>query len=179
MTSPNASPSGPKKPRSPWVWVGLGCGTAILLTFGGCVALLGLVGQRAAQEMGKPLNQKEVFAKLGDTPIYQPSTFNETMTKGARIGGSLFPGAMVSTAAFNTKDGPNQIIDWYEQQLSAKGYQKMPGPPNLSSTSTQVSFQKQSESIIVQVQDAAAANSQKSYTLLLMRMRLPTSKASP
>jgi hypothetical protein len=177
MTSPNASPSGPKKPQSPWVWVGLGCGTATLLSFGGCVAFLGLVGQRAAQEMKKPLDQKEVLTKLGDTPIYQPSTFNETMTKGARFGSSLFPGQMMSAAAFYTGDEPNQIIDWYEQQLSAKGYQKLPGQPSLSSKSTQVQFQKQSDSIIIQVQEATAG-SPKSYTFLVMRMRLPTSKAS-
>jgi hypothetical protein len=178
MTIPNASPSGPKKPRSPWVWVGLGCGTAILLTFGGCVAFLGLVGQRAAQEMGKPLDRKEVLAKLGDTPIYQPSTFNETMTKGARIGSSLFPGQMMSAAAFNTGDTPKQIITWYEQQLSSKGYQKLSEQPSLNRESTQVQFQKQSDGIIVQVQEATAT-SPKGYTFLLMRMRLPTAKPSP
>jgi predicted ATP-binding protein involved in virulence len=178
MTSSNASPSGPKKPRSPWVWVGLGCGTAALLTFGGCAALLSLVGQRAAQEMKKPLNQKEVLAKLGDIPIYQPSTFNESMTKGARFGSSLFPGSMMSAAAFDTSDSPNQIVDWYEQQLSAKGYKRMPEQPNLNSKLKQVQFQKQSESIIVQVQETSASGPQKSYTLLLMRMKFPGAKAS-
>ncbi len=178
MTNANVSPSGPKKPRSPWMWVGLGCGVTALLTFGGCVAFLGFVGNRAAQEISKPLNQKEVIAKLGDTPIYQPSTFNEVMTKGARFGSSLFPGEMVSAAAFDTSADPNQVIDWYQQQLSEKGYQKLPGQSNVNSKATQVSFQKGSESIIVQIQEATSATSPKKYTFLLMRMKPPASKAS-
>ncbi|WP_404789002.1 hypothetical protein [Altericista sp. CCNU0014] len=172
MTSPNVSPPGPKRPRSPWVWVGLGCGTALLLTFGGCVLLFGTIGQRAAQEMGKPLDRQEAIAKLGDTPIYQPSTFNETMTKGARLGSSIFPGAMVSAAAFNTSDGPDKVIGWYEQQLAAKGYRRMPEQFNPNGKSKQATFQNKSEGIIVQMDDVAgAAGSQKNYTLLLMRMR--------
>ena len=161
------------------MWVGLGCGVTVLLTFGGCVAFLGFVGNRAAQEMSKPLNQKEVIAKLGDTPIYQPSTFNEIMTKGARIGSSLFPGEMISAAAFDTSDEPNQIIDWYQQQLTEQGYQKLPGQSKANSKITQASFQKGSESIIVQVQEATSATRPKKYTFLLMRMKPPTAKASP
>lgn len=177
MTNSNPSPSGPKKPRSPWMWVGLGCGITVLLTFGGCVAFLGFVGNRAVQEVSKPLDQKEVLDKLGDTPIYQPSTFNEMMTKGARIGSSLFPGEMVSAAAFDTSDEPTQVIDWYQQQLQATGYKKIQS----SSTNqiTQAGFQKASESIIVQVQEATAATSSQKYTFLLMRMKAPVSKASP
>lgn len=178
MTSPNASPSGPKKPRSPWVWVGLGCVTAALLTFGGCVALLGLVGQRTAQEMKKPLDQKEVLAKLGDTPIYQPSTFNVHMTKRARMASSLYPGSMVSAAAFDISDSPNQIIDWYEQQLSAKGYKRMPDQLHLGSKLKQVQFHKQFESIIIQIQEVPDPRPQKSYGLFLIRMKFPGAKPS-
>lgn len=159
------------------MWVGLGCGVTILLTFGGCVAFLGFVGNRAAQEISKPLDSKEVLDKLGDTPIYQPSTFNELMTKGARIGGSLFPGVMVSAAAFDTSDEPKQVIDWYQEQLADAGYKKIQSSSN--NQITQAGFQKGSESIIVQVQEATTAPSSQKYTFLLMRMKAPASKASP
>jgi hypothetical protein len=178
MTNPTPSPLNPKKSTSPWVWVGLGCGTAVLLTFGGCIALFGVVSQKAVKELSKPVDQKEAVAELGDTPIYQPSTFNETITKGARLGSSLFPGKMVSAAAFDTSDAPNQVIDWYKQTLSAKGYRKAPGQPTLNSKSVQATFQRQSDGIIVQVDDASTA-SRKNYTLLLMRMKLPSAKQSP
>lgn len=178
MAPSNASPSGPRKPRSPWMWVALGCGVSVLLTFGGCVAFLGYVGNRAAQEMRKPLDQKAVLAKLGDTPIYQPSTFNESATKGARIGSSLFPGEMVSAAAFDTSSKPNDIFDWYEQQLTAQGYRRLPEQTFPGSKVTQISFQRQSENIIVQVEEAST-DSQKQYTFVLIRVKPPTTKASP
>jgi hypothetical protein len=177
MTQSNVSPSEPKKPRSPWMWVGLGCGVTVLLTFGGCMAFLGFVGNRAAQEISKPLDQKEVLDKLGNIPIYQPSTFNEMMTKGVRIGSSLFPGDRFSAAAFDTSDEPKQVIDWYQQQLQAVGYKKIQSSSD--NQITQASFQKGSESIVVQVQETTAATSSQKNMFLLMRMKAPAAKASP
>jgi hypothetical protein len=177
MTSSNPIPTGPKKSRSPWMWVGIGCGVTTLLAFGGCVAFLGVVGQKAAQEMGKPITKEDAISKLGDIPIYQPSTFSETMTKGAQFGSSLIPGQIVSAAvAFETQDNPDQVIRWYQQELAAKGYQQLPKQPTLSSNVTQASFQKESDGILVQVQDSNS--SAKAYMLLLMRMKLPNSKQS-
>jgi hypothetical protein len=177
MTSSNPMPSRPKKGRSPWIWVGLGCGLTALLAFGGCVALLGIVGQKAAREMGKPLTQKDALAKLGDIPIYQPSTFDELMTKGAQIGSSLVPGGFIAgSAAFDTNDEPAKVLAWYQQALTAKGYHQLPNQPTFNSNLTQASFQKESDSILVQVQDASKGTHK--YTFLLMRMKLPKSKAS-
>jgi hypothetical protein len=177
MTRSNPVPTGPKKSQSPWMWVGIGCGVTALLAFGGCVAFVGFVGQKAAQEMGKPITQKEAIAKLGDVPIYQPSTFSETMTKGAQFGSSLIPGQLISAAvAFETKDDPDKVIGWYKQELAAKGYHQLPKQPTLNSNLTQASFQKESDGILVQVQDSSS--SAKAYMLLLMRMKLPTSKRS-
>jgi hypothetical protein len=178
MTNSNPVPSGPKKGQSPWMWVGIGCGITALLAFGGCVAFVGIVGQKAAQQMGKPLTQKEAMAKLGDIPIYQPSTFNETMTKGAQFGSSLVPGEFISgSAAFDTNDGPDKVIDWYQQELAAKGYHQLPKQPTLNSNLTQASFQKESDGILIQVQDSSSRSGNK-YTLLLMRMNLLKSKTS-
>lgn len=177
MTHSNPVPTGPKKSQSPWMWVGIGCGVTALLAFGGCVAFLGVVGQKAAQEMGKPITKEAAIAKLGDIPVYQPSTFSETMTKGAQFGSSLIPGQIVSAVvAFETKDNPEQIIRWYQQELTAKGYQQLPKQPTLSSNITQASFQKESDGILVQIQDSSGST--KAYMLLLMRMKLPKSKES-
>jgi hypothetical protein len=175
MTSSNPIPTGPKKSRSPWMWVGIGCGVTTLLAFGGCVAFLSVVGQKAAQEMGKPITKEDAIAKLGDIPIYQPSRFNETMTKGAQFGSSLIPGQIVSAAvAFETQDNPERVIRWYQQALAAKGYHQLPKQPTFNSDLTQASFQKESDGILVQVQDSRS--SAKAYMLLLMRMRLSNAK---
>jgi hypothetical protein len=160
------------------MWVGLGCGVTALLTFGGCVAFIGVVGQKAAQEMGKPMTKEGAIAKLGDVPIYQPSTFNEAMTKGAQFGTSLIPGQIISAAvAFETKDNPDRVRSWYQQALAAKGYHQLPKQPTLNSNITQASFQKESDGILVQIQDSSSGV--KAYTLLLMRMKLPKSNKSP
>lgn len=156
------------------MWVGLGCGLTVLLAFGGCVALMGVIGQRAAQEIRKPLTQKETIAKLGDIPIYQPSTFNEPMTRGVRFGSSLFPGEMMTAAAFDTSAQPDQIIDWYQQRLTKKGFQTLPQQPSFATNTRVATFRKGSESIIVQIEDAKRG--EQKHTLILMRMKRPNSK---
>jgi hypothetical protein len=176
MTNLTPSPLGPKKSTSPWVWVGLGCGTAALIAFGGCVGL-GILGQHAVEEFNKPVNPKEAIAKLGDIPIYQPSTFNELDTKSVRFGGSIVPGAFVSIVSFDTSDPPNKVMKWYEQKLADKGYRKIsvPSVPNGLAGLTQVHFQKQAEGIMVQTMDAST-NSRKDYSFTLARTKRSTSK---
>jgi hypothetical protein len=168
MTNLTPSPLEPKKTTSPWVWVGLGCGTAALIAFGGCVGL-GILSQRAVEEFNKPIDPKEAIAKLGDIPIYQPSTFNELNTKSARFGGSIVPGTLVSAVSFDTSDPPNQVMKWYEQQLTGKGYKKFSNPTIVGGL-TQVSFRKQTEGIMVQTLDAST-NARKDYSFTLVRMK--------
>jgi hypothetical protein len=153
MVNLTPSPSGSGKATSPWAWVGLGCGTAALLIFGGCVAL-GILGQRAVKEFSKPVNSKEAIAKLGDIPIYQPSKFNELLTKSACLSTSVIPGKMFSPVGFDTSDPPNKVLTWYEQQLPKKVYRATSRQPILKGL-TQVTFRKKTESIIVQFQDSS------------------------
>jgi hypothetical protein len=176
MTNLTPSPLEPKKPTSPWVWVGLGCGITALIAFGGCVGL-GILGQRAVEEFNKPVDPKEAIAKLGDIPIYQPSTFNELSTKSARLGGSIVPGALVSIVSFDTSDPPNQVMKWYEQKLADKGYRKrsVPSVPDGLGGLTQVHFQRQTEDIMVQTMDAST-NSRKDYSFTLARMKRSASQ---
>jgi hypothetical protein len=169
MTHLTPSPLGPKKSTSTWVWVGLGCGTATLIAFGGCVGL-GILGQHAVEEFNKPVNPKEAIAKLGDIPIYQPSTFNEMKTKGARIGSSIIPGVVVSAITFDTSDPPNQVLEWYEKQLTSKGYRKTSKQPVTAGMYTQDTFQKSKEAIVVQTIDSST-KSRKNYSFTLMRMK--------
>jgi hypothetical protein len=174
MTNLTPSPFGTGKATSPWVWVGLGCGTAALLTFGGCVAL-GILGQRAVKEFSKPVNSKEAIAKLGDIPIYQPSKFNELLTKSVRLSTSVLPGKMFSPVAFDTSDPPNKVLAWYEQQLPKKGY-RATSRQSILKNAIQVSFRKQSESIIVQFQDSSTS-SRKDYSFVLMGIKYRTAGA--
>jgi hypothetical protein len=168
MTNLTPSPLGPKKSTSPWVWVGLGCSIAALIAFGGCVGL-GILGQHAVEEFKKPVDPKEAIAKLGDIPIYQPSTFNELLTKSTRLSTSVVPGKMFSPVAFDTSDPPSQVLTWYEQQLVNKGY-RATARQSIIKGLTQVTFRKQTESILVQVQDSSTSSG-KNSSFVLMRTK--------
>jgi hypothetical protein len=166
-----SSSSKAKKSTSPWIWAGIGCGTAVLLTFGGCIALGLFATQHAVQEFSKPVDSKDAVAKLGNIPIYRPSTFNELITKKKRLETSLFPGIAVSTAAFDTSTPPNQVLNWYEQQLAKKGY-RATSKKSFSNSLTQVSFQNQTDGIILQVRDFSKS-SRKNYSFTLIRVKHP------
>jgi hypothetical protein len=171
MANLTPSPLGPKKSTSPWVWVGLGCGTAALIAFGGIVTI-GLMTQRAVQEFNKPINSKETIAKLGDIPIYQPSTFDEMGTKGSRLGTAFLPKEMLFTAAFDTSDPPDKVLDWYEHQFSNKGY-RATSRQIIFKVLTQVDFQKdRTERITLQVQETGTKSRRKT-SFVLMRMNYP------
>ncbi len=150
--------------------MGLGCGTALLITIGG-LATLGLLTQHAVKEFSKPVTSKDAVAKLGDVPIYKPSTFDELRTKSMRLSTSLFSGKTVSTVAFDTSDPPDQVLTWYEHQFADRGYRTSSRQSILKGL-TQVSFQKQTESILLQVQDSSRG-SRKDYWFVLMRMQRP------
>jgi hypothetical protein len=168
-------PSPPKtgKSTSPWIWVGIGCGTAALLTFGGCVAIGLIATQRAVEEFRKPVDSKSALAKLDDVPIYKPSTFNELKTKGARLGASIVPvGATMDTVAFDTSDPPHKVIRWYEQQFASKGYRATPNQAVIGGV-TQVSFQNKTQAVVVQARDDST-KSRKDYGFILIRMKYPT-----
>jgi hypothetical protein len=172
MTNLTPSPLGPKKSTSPWVWVGLGCGTAALIAFGGIVTI-GLMTQRAVQEFTKPINSKETIAKLGGIPIYQPSTFDEMGTKSSRLGTTFLPKDMKErflTAAFVTNDPLDKVLDWYEHQFSDRGY-RATSRQIIFKVLTQVDFRRnKTERITLQVQETGT-RSRKKTSFLLMRMK--------
>jgi hypothetical protein len=165
------TPPPPKtgKSTSPWGWVGIGCGTALLLTFGGCVAIGLIATQRAVEEFRKPVDSKTALAKLKDVPIYKPSTFNELKTKGARLGASMVPvGATMDAVAFDTSDPPSKVMSWYEQQFTSKGYRATPRQSIINGI-TQISFQNQTQAVLVQARDLST-KSRKDYSFILIRV---------
>lgn len=163
-------PKQPKK-RSPFFWVIIVCSGLVLLAFGGCIVGLGMLGQRVYKEVGKPLNQEEILANLGDIPIYQPSTFNTTLSRGAQVGGSFIPGQKSFTAAaFDVSGEPAQIVGWYDEQMRSLEYQPVQVDTDDASLQ-QIAFQKDDQFVIVQVNDALLKQTGQ-YSLLLIRMEI-------
>lgn len=147
--------------RSPWLYVGIGCGLLFLLVVGGCVAALGIMGNRIQQEMKKPINKQEVLAALKDAPIYPNAQFHEQATKGGRAGLSLMsrflPAESTAVAAFVTADDDDKVLSWYEKKLPTLGYQPATQGGNVNfnagaAGAKQRQYKKGQDMLMVQVQ---------------------------
>lgn len=124
-------PPPPRQGRSPWLWVGLGCGLLVLLTFGGCVAATLLVGNRMQEEMRRaekePLTEQQVRAALRPVPIYPGAKVDIPETKMLRVvtktvGGftrALTRGKMtMEMAVFRAPAPPDKVIGWYDTKFA-------------------------------------------------------------
>ena len=170
-------PPPPPSKKSPWLFVGLGCGLLILLSFGGCVLLLGSVGKNIAAEMKKPLDTKAVLADLGDIPKYPDAQLSENMTKAQRavFGNAIMKAAMKGNepkvAAFQTKDGVDKVLTWYDKAMDKAGYEPAASTkfPNMGNGSAdQKQYRKGADGVVVQVQRNTADETGKNPTLIVV-----------
>jgi hypothetical protein len=153
-----------KTPTSTRIWFAI-AGTLIFLTFSSCAALIGFISYTTSQTVSKPINQQTALTQLGNFPIYQPSTFDELTSRGTSLGASVLPGT--KAIAFTTPDPAQKILTWYEQKLPNLGYEKYQDQKQFGTT--QISFRKKSEILIVQVQEPT----NKTTRFNLMRMNIP------
>lgn len=147
-------PPAPRRARSPWMFVGIGCGTLALL-FVVTVAIVAnkFVGTMR-EEMKKPLNITETKKAMGDVPEYQNATLDETMTKAQRATTSILKMSLqasdVALLAYRTEDKPDRVIDWYADQMEKRGYKEA---SNFNTAGVaQGQYRKGSEAVMVQCQ---------------------------
>jgi hypothetical protein len=115
-----------KKRRSPWMFVGLGCGTlTVLMIVLSVVALKGLVNNMQ-QELNKPFDKKAAVAAMGGLPEYPGATLDEKQSKAQRTTAALLKRILgakeVSVLAYQTDDNEAKVMDWYTQKLEKAGY---------------------------------------------------------
>lgn len=163
-------PPPPAKTRSPWLYVGLGCGLLAVLVMGGCVAAAMFAGRQITEDMKKPINRQETMAALADTPIYPGATFNETGSKAGRASLGLMkrviPADSTAIAAFVTKDNRETVQGWYDKKMPALGYQPVTGGGANFAGNGQRQYKKDKNMVIVQVQNAKKT---EGSTIMLMR----------
>jgi hypothetical protein len=120
-------PMAPKKQKSPWFYVGMGCLGLFVLSLGTCVTIGVVATNKFKTEMGKPLDKETIKQEMAGIPEYPNATLDETATKGARtamgMASFLMQGKKMSMAAYDTKDAPSDIIAWYEPKMLEAGYE--------------------------------------------------------
>ena len=153
-------PPPPAARRSPWLWVALGCGGAVLLGFVGCASISAVFMNRMKTEMSKPLDKAAIKKGLKDTPIYPGATLDENGTKGAHVGIGLFKGMggkagevinSMEIAAFKTPDSADKILAWYDTTLTKDGYKQVRSQQSPVSGGEQHSYQRGSDVVMVQI----------------------------
>ena len=128
-------PAPARRGRSPWVWVGLGCGLVSLLFIGGCLTVAFVGGKRLVEQVeqsqNQPLTEQEVRRALEGTPIYPDARVDIPMSKTLRavasvtsgITGALTGGrGKMAAGAFRAPAPPPKVIAWYDQKFA--GWQR-------------------------------------------------------
>lgn len=144
----------PQSKRFPWLWVILGCGSLVLVTFVGCVAGSIFIGSRVYRETQKPVVESEVLEGLGDIPVYEPSQLDPAQTRALRASTVFVPGAIdkVHHAAFTTPDSREEVVSWYKTQLSNQGYELSSNNTQIGDLLSQFHFQKGRNFLLLQLQ---------------------------
>jgi hypothetical protein len=158
-------PPPPRSAKSPWLWVGLGCGGLLLLGFGGCAAFVATIGTKMKAEMAKPYDPAATQAAMGDTPVYPGSTQDEMTTKALRVMEPMmklkFSSATIAGVAYNTSDDFTKVAAWYSEKLQKAGYTPKKEDANLDE------YQKGEE--IITLQDSKNKVSGRT-TFMIMRL---------
>ena len=173
-------PPPPPRKKSPWLFVGLGCGLLALLSFGGCVLLLGSMGNNIAAEMKKPLDKKAVLAGMGEIPQYPGSQLSEQMTKIQRATFSnpmmklVTKGTTPEVAAFETKDEGTKVLEWYGKKMDGLGYEPSTSiqmPDMGKGTMDQKQYRKGTDAVIIQTQPNPSDSNANKTVFVIIQMK--------
>ena len=182
---PPAQPS--RRGTSPWLWVGLGCLLLTLLTVGGCIAMIAVVGNRVSQDVkeaqNKPLTEQEVRASLKAVPIYPGARVDIPASKQVRVvtksvGGiaGTFTGIKMEMGVFTAPAPPDKVIRWYDAQL--KDWKKVEnagrrdmGQENVAITDART-YSRGDKQILVQV-GRRREEKERSYLFLFLMTGVP------
>ena len=162
-------PPPPSSKKSPWLYVGLGCGALILLSFGGCV----LAGVALKNTLTKPVDLAAAKASMGDTPVYPGSKLDETFTRAGGFVGMAMKAAVhaetSAVAGYSSPDPISKVFPYFESQLKKEGYTQVP------SKSEQIEMFQKSDDLI-SVQQSGATSKSGNAVFWVMRFHGPNMK---
>lgn len=146
-------PPPPKPKRSPWMFVGIGCGILTLLV----VAAFGVLAYQIKEEIRKhPFDPAANRQAMGDTPVYPGSVLDEEMTQAQHAGlrmGRAFGSLKADSIATETRLTPepiDEIQDYYWRIMTTRRYKSIPQPEFGGARA--VLYRKDKDALLVQVQ---------------------------
>jgi hypothetical protein len=148
-------PPPPAARRSPWMFVGIGCGALVLIAVIGMAVLFGNLSKTIGEEMKKPFDVVQVKKSLKDMPEYPNAQFDETMSKAVRGGLSIFakmmPAEETVAIGYKTSDTPDKVLTWFDENMPKHGYvaDTSGGQANVK----QNQYKKGNDRVIVQAQE--------------------------
>jgi hypothetical protein len=147
-------PPPPKPRRSPWMFVGIGCGVLTLLVVG----MFGLLAYKINQEIkNSPFDLAANRRAMGDTPIYPGSELDEEMTRAQyvtlKMGGGIFGSLKADSIVTETRltgEPIEDVQDYYWKVMIGRRYKSIPQPEIMGARS--VLYRKGTDALLVQVQ---------------------------
>jgi hypothetical protein len=176
--APYIPPPPPAKRRSPWMFVGIGCGLLFLLVVGGIAVVSVTFVNKVKTAMNAPFDKEAALKSLEDVPIYPGATVDEQTSKAQRavfqIMEKVMPAESMTALAFVTEDDSDKIIDWYNKKLESLGYSQhesgsMSGAG--SSTIAQQQYKKGKDVVMVQIQRNTRPKEEGTNFLILLRLK--------
>lgn len=146
-------PPPPKPKRSPWMFVGIGCGVLALLVVG----VFGLLAYQIQQEIkNNPFDAQKNRIAMGDTPVFPGSELDDEMTQaqyaGLKIGGMFgnLKADKVTCETRLTSESVDDIQDYYWKIMTSRRYKSIPQPEIAGARA--VLYRKDNDALMVQVQ---------------------------
>ncbi len=166
--------------RSPWLYVGLGCGLLVLLSFVGCLVAGKKIADGFSASAKQPFDAPKAVAalKTEGIPVYPGATVNEEMSKALRATFSVFEGfpgmssMKFNSVAFTSPGTDEEIADWYDKKLPAAGWKastaKSPYSGNGANVRIQHQYIKGTTQLLVQIGDAKGKNADADKRSLML-----------
>ena len=146
-------PPPPKPKRSPWMFVGIGCGVMALLVAGA----FGLLTNQIYQEIkNNPLTAEKIRQEMGDSPVYPGAEIDIEMTQaqyaGLKVGGMFgkLKAEKVATETRLTSDSSEDVHDYYWKLMTSRRYKSLPQPEIAQARA--VLYRKDNDALLVQTQ---------------------------
>lgn len=161
-------PDAAKRGRSPWFYVGIGCGLILLLIVGSCAA----ISIKFASEFNKPFNKQEAVQKLGDVPIYPGAQVDEMQSKAGQVAlkavGGLMKATQSTVLALRTDDLSGEVMAYYDNELNKRGF-KLIRQGQQAARSDQHTYVNSKARSVVMVQSRDAPGESGSRAIMIMR----------
>jgi hypothetical protein len=119
-------PMAPKKQKSPWFYVGMGCLGLFVLSLGTCVTIGVVASNKFKEVANQPIDEASIAQEFNGIPMYPGGKLSKEVTKMTRgvlnIVTMMTPGKKFHIGAYMVPDAPDKVMEWYDAKMTEAGY---------------------------------------------------------